>query len=292
MPQLNTLQLPQGSMQYFEQGQGQPIVFVHGLMVDNQLWQPLVAKLGQGMRCIMPNWPLGAHSMAMKPQADLSVPGMTQLIADFMAALDLRDVILVGNDTGGALAQMVCAQFPERIASLVLTTCDAYDVFPPPAFAFMKWLGHVPPLAWMTAQLMHHAPRLRRLPFAFGDLTDAPLDDALIEHWLKPLRTQAGVRRDVCKFLRTLSNHYTQDAGIALRHFNKPVLLLWSTRCRHFPARLAERFLQELGDTELTWIDSAGVFLSLEHAQQLADCIKHFAAMDTEDRPRTVCGKR
>jgi pimeloyl-ACP methyl ester carboxylesterase len=281
MHQLKILQLPQGPVPYLEQGQGQAIVFVHGLMVDNKIWQPLLSELSQGLRCILPNWPLGAHSMPMKPEADLSVLGMTRLIADFIAALDLRDVILVGNDTGGALAQMVCAQFPERISRMVLTTCDAYDVFPPPVFGFLKWLGHIPALAWLTAQLMHHVPPLRRLPFAFGDLTDAPLDGELIERWLKPMRTEAGVRRDVRKFLRTLSNRYTQDAGVALQRFNKPVLLLWSTRCRHFPGRLAERFQRELVNTELSWIDSAGVFLSFEYGRQVADKIRLFTAIET-----------
>jgi pimeloyl-ACP methyl ester carboxylesterase len=200
------------------------------------------------------------------------------MVADFLAALDLHDVILVGSDTGGALAQMVCAQFPERISCLVLTTCDAYDVFPPAAFAYLKWLGHASPLAWLAAQLMHHLPPIRRLPFAFGGLTDAPLGDELIEHWLKPMRSQAGVRRDVCKLLRTLSNRYTQDAALALRCFGKPVLLLWSTRSRHFPRRLAERLQRELANVELHWVDSAGVFLSLEHAPQVVTGIRRFNA--------------
>lgn len=276
MHQSHTIQLPQGAVQYIEQGNGQPVVFVHGLLVDNELWQPLAAELGPGFRCILPNWPLGAHSLAMEPQADLSVLGMTQLIADFIVALDLHDVILVGNDTGGALAQMVCTRFPDRIASLVLTTCDAYDVFPPPTFMLLKWLGHLSPLVWLTAQLMHHVPPLRRLPFAFGDLTDAPLDNELIEHWLRPIRTDVGIRRDVCKFLRTLSTQYTLDAAVALQRARQPVLLLWSTQCRHFPVRLAERFQRELSNTELRWIDSAGVFLSLEYAQPLAEHIRHF----------------
>ena len=277
MSPLQTVQLPQGPIQYTEQGTGQPIVFVHGLLVDNRLWQPLLPGLGHGVRSIMPNWPLGAHTMAMKPDADLSVSGMVQLIADFIAALDLQDVILVGNDTGGALVQMVCARFPQRIAGMVLTTCDAYDVFPPPAFVHLKWMGHVPTLAWLSYQLMHHVPWSSRLPIAFGDLTDAPLPSDLIAHWIKPMRTDAGVRRDVRQFLRTLSSKDTEAAGVALQSFNKPVLLLWSTRCRHFPKRLAERLQRELPHVELHWLDSAGVFLSLDHTQEVAERIRQFA---------------
>lgn len=276
MSSLKTIHLPQGPLQYLDQGRGQPIVFVHGLLADHQLWVPLLPDLGQVARCIVPNWPLGAHAKAMKSDADLSVPGVARLIADFIAALDLRDVTLVGNDSGGALVQMVCARYPERIGRAVLTTCDAYDVFPPPAFATLKWWGHVPGLAWVSAQLLHHVPVLRRLPIAFGDLTDEPLADDLIEHWLRPLRKDAGVRRDVRKFLCSVSTRFTEEAGFALQGFNRPVLLLWSTRCRHFPKRLAERFLRELPHAELQWVDSAGVFLSLEHAGQVADSIRRF----------------
>lgn len=278
MSSLKTIQLPQGPIQYLDQGRGQPMVFVHGLIADHQLWAPLLADLGPGVRCILPNWPLGAHTMPMTPDADLSVPGVARLIADFMAALGLTDVTLVGNDSGGALVQMVCAQHPERIGRVVLTTCDAYDVFPPPTFATLKWWGPVPGLAWCSAQLLHHIPALRRLPIAFGDLTEAPLDDDLIERWLGPLRKDAGVRRDVRKFLRTVSTRFTEEAGLALQGFNRPVLLLWSTRCHHFPSRLAERLMKDLPNAELQWIDSSGVFLSLEHAGEVADSIKRFHA--------------
>lgn len=282
MPPLQTLHLPQGPVQYLAQGQdpgqGPVLVFVHGLMVDHTLWWPLVAELSPGLRCMAPNWPLGAHALPMAPSADLSVAGMARLIADFLAALNLHDVILVGNDTGGALVQMACGLAPERIAGVVLTTCDAYEVFPPPAFAFLKWLGHAPMLAAWMAHCMHHVPVLRRLPCAFGGLTDGPLDDRHIERWLRPLRTGAGVRRDVCKFLRTLTNRDTLAAGKAMRHFESPVLLLWSTRSRHFPGRLAERMQAEWRHTELRWVDSAGVFLSLEHGPELARHIRRFAA--------------
>jgi pimeloyl-ACP methyl ester carboxylesterase len=294
MTPLKTVQLPQGPVQYQELGQGQPMVFVHGLMVDRQLWQAVLPMLTKGCRCVAPTWPLGAHAVAMRPDADLSVAGMTQLIADFLDALDLHDVILVGNDTGGALVQMVCARFPQRIARVVLTTCDAYDVFPPPAFGILRWMGHLPALLYASVQLMHHLPPLRRLPFAFGDLTDHPLDDGLIEGWIRPLRTDAGVRRDVRQFLRTLSSRDTEAAGLALRGFDKPVLLLWSTRCRHFPPRLAARFQRELPQAELQWIDSAGVFLSLDHAAEVAGHISRWLLPYSPQNPLpwSHCGKR
>lgn len=280
-----TIQLPQGTIEYLDQGKGPPIVFVHGLLIDNQLWQPLLPRLSAHFRCIAPTWPLGSHGMAMERNADLSVPGVVQLIADFIEAHDLTDVTLVGNDSGGALTQMVCARFPDRIGRMVLTTCDAYDVFPPRAFSYLKLLGYVPFLPWLAAQLLHHAPILRRLPITFGDLTDAPMSSALVEHCLTPMRVNAGARRDVRKFLRTLSSRYTQDAATELRKVDKPALLLWSTRCHHFPKRLAERLQRELPNAELHWVDSRGVFLSLEYPDQLAKHIERFAARESTVMP-------
>lgn len=288
MTATQTIHLPQGTIEYLDQGEGPTIVFVHGLLIDNQLWQPLLPRLSAHCRCIAPTWPLGSHRVAMNHDADLSVPGIVQLIADFIEALDLTDVTLVGNDSGGALTQMVCARFPGRIGRMVLTTCDAYDVFPPRAFSYLKLLGYVPVLPWLSAQTLHHAPILRRLPFTFGDLTDAPMPSALVEDCLRPMRVDAGARRDVRKFLRTLSPCYTQEAAATLRKIDKPALLLWSTRCHHFPKRLAERFQRELPHAELHWIDSRGVFLSLEYPDLLADAIKRFVARDAVVTPLTA----
>lgn len=271
---LHTLQLPQGPIRYLDSGSGPAVVFVHGLMVDHRVWLPVIRELGPHWRCIAPDWPLGAHRQAMEASADLSVPGMAGLIADFIAALGLSDVVLVGNDTGGALAQMVVARAPGRIGRLVLTTCDAYEVFPPPSFRYLKMMGLVPGAAWMGAQLMHHLPLLQRLPFTFGDVTDGPLSPALVRSWLEPMRHDAGVRRDVCKFAATLQTRHTEEAALGLRGAGRPLTLLWSQRCHHFPARLAQRLAGDIPDAELRWVDSAGVFLSLEYAPQVADAIR------------------
>ncbi|RZL07153.1 MAG: alpha/beta hydrolase [Rubrivivax sp.] len=279
---LHTLQLPQGPIDYLDQGTGQPLVFVHGLMAGHEVWSPLIPKLGPGLRCIVPTWPLGAHARPMAADADLSAPGVAQLIADFIEALDLREVILIGNDSGGALVQMVCARFPQRIARMVLTTCDAYDIFPPPAFAYLRWMAHVPLLVWEAAQLMHYVPPLRRLPFTFGDVVEGTLPGHLVERWLQPLRSNAGVRRDLCKFMRSLSPRHTQAAAEALKGFDRPVLLLWSTDCHHFPQRLAERMVQEWPDARVEWVQSRGVFLSLDHPAPLAAAMRRFVVQPVQ----------
>src|SRR6187431_3451552 len=98
------VQLPQGTIRYRERGTGEPIVFVHGALVNADLWRKVVPELAKDFRCITPDWPLGSHEVPMNADADLTTAGVAQLINDFLVALDLENVTLVGNDSGGALS--------------------------------------------------------------------------------------------------------------------------------------------------------------------------------------------
>jgi len=138
------VQLPQGTIRYRELGQGEPIVFVHGFLVDGRLWTATAEALSATHRCILPDWPMGAHRVAMNADADLSPPGIANLIADFLEALDLSGATIVGNDSGGAMSQVLATRRPERIGRLVLTNCDTHDNFPPSVFKAMPPLAKLP----------------------------------------------------------------------------------------------------------------------------------------------------
>ncbi len=129
------IELSPGTVHYRDEGHGPAVVFIHGLLVNGSVWDRVVSELSGQVRCIVPDLPLGAHWISMKDGADLSPPGLARLISELLERLELRDVTLVGNDTGGALCQLVCAHHPERIGRLLLTNCDAFENFPPPAFA-------------------------------------------------------------------------------------------------------------------------------------------------------------
>ena len=142
MPQI---ELSQGTVHYRDEGAGPPIVLIHGLLVNGRVWERLVPLLSTSSRVIVPDLPLGSHPQAMKPSADLSPTGLAALIAELIERLDLRDVTLVGNDTGGALCQLVVTGHPERLGRLVLVNCDAFEHFPPPPFkGVVKFLSRVP----------------------------------------------------------------------------------------------------------------------------------------------------
>ncbi|HEY7879972.1 MAG TPA: alpha/beta hydrolase, partial [Streptosporangiaceae bacterium] len=129
---MKEIQLSAGTIEYQDTGGDGPVlVLLHGLMMDASLWDDVIAGLAAGHRCVAPTLPLGAHRHAMDPGADLSLPGIAQLTAEFLDRLDLRDVTLVGNDTGGALVQLLMGDGNLRVGRAVLVSCDAFDNFPP-----------------------------------------------------------------------------------------------------------------------------------------------------------------
>ena len=214
----------------------------------------------------------------MKADADLSVDGVAQLIADFIEALDLKDVTLVGNDSGGTISQVVAARHRDRIGRLVLTTCDAYEVFPPPEFAYLKWMSYVPGLTGALARGMLHVPPLRRLPMAYGMLSKTRIPEDVLTEYVRPSATSAGVRRDVAKFTRSTNKQVTMRVAEELRSFPHPALLLWATNDRFFPISLAERLTNEMPNARLVPLENTGVFTPEDAPERVAEEIAAFVA--------------
>ena len=177
------VRLPQGRIRYREAGNGEPIVLVHGLLTNAELWREVVPRLAADFRVIAPDWPLGSHQIPLNEGADLSPPGLAQIIVDFLAALELDGVTLVGNDTGGAICQLVVTRHAERLARLVLTPCDAYENFLPPAFRPLQVVARAPGAVFAIAQAMRAAP-VRRMPTAYGWVTKRA-EDGLTRAWIE-----------------------------------------------------------------------------------------------------------
>jgi len=269
------VQLNAGVIRYHERGAGPTMLFVHGLAVNGQLWRKVVPGLADRFRCITPDWPLGAHAVAMRPEADLAPPAVAGLILDFMEHLELRDVILVGNDTGGAICQMVVARCPEWIARLVLTPCDAYDNFLPPAFRWLQWGAHVPPLLWAAMQLLR-VRALRRLPLAFGLVAKRPIDDAITDEYTARLLDAPGVFRDACKLLRGIDPRDTNAAAETFGRFRRPVLLVWPPDNPAFTWAFAERLAAAFPSATLIPIDDSYTFVPEDQPERLVELIREF----------------
>jgi pimeloyl-ACP methyl ester carboxylesterase len=269
------VQLPQGTIRYRDEGSGEPLVFLHGLLVNGRLWEDVAELLQPDFRCIVPDLPLGSHQIPMNADADLSPPGVAKLVADFLETLELESVTLVGNDSGGAISQIVATKHPERLARLVLTNCDAYDNFPPKLFSYFKPVARIPGALALMSQSMRIKP-LRRTPIAFGELTKSRIDDGLLEDWLRPGLDNPRIREDTRKFILGISPDQTMEAARELERFDKPTLLAWAPEDRWFKVEHAERLAASMPDARLERIPDSKTFVSIDQPQRLAEAIGAF----------------
>jgi pimeloyl-ACP methyl ester carboxylesterase len=266
MPQI---ELSQGTIQYRDEGSGPPIVLIHGLLVNGRVWERLVPLLSGSARCIVPDLPLGSHQQPLNDSADLTPPGVAALIAELIERLELDQVTLVGNDTGGALCQLVVTGHPERIGRLVLINCDAFERFPPPPFdTVIKVLRRVPGSLAVLATTSR-VPAVRQGAMKMTPLTMKPVPDDLLESWVSPLRNP-GIRRDLLKVLRGIDPAYTLQAAEQLPSFDQPVVIAWGTEDKFFPVSEAERLAALFAHARLERIDGARTFVQLDAPDRLA----------------------
>lgn len=263
-------------VRYRELGEGPPVVFVHGLLVNADIWRHVVPTVAAaGFRCIAPDWPLGSHAVAA-PNADLSPPGVAMLIADFLGALDLREVVVVANDTGGAITQLLMVAHPERIGRVVLTPSDSFERFFPPPFAFLPLASRLPGTVWLLTQLLR-VRALHRLPITFGWVSKRPIPRDVVDSYLEPSRHDAAIRRDLRRFVTGVHKRYTLQAARQLAQFTKPVLLAWAVEDKLFPIEFAERLAASLPNANLARVDDSYTFISEDQPAELARLIIDFA---------------
>ena len=268
------IKLPQGTIHYRDTGDGPPLVFVHGLLVSGTLWRKVPPLLDGTARSIVPDLPLGSHRRAMSPDADVSPRGVARLVADFVAALDLEDVTLVGNDTGGMICQLVALDHGERVGRLVLTNCDCFDVFPPKEFVPMIKAASIPGAVRAALQPMR-AAAARRTSMAYGGLAREIPDDVTAA-WVEPARTDAAVRGDLIRFMKAMDKSIAMDAAERLAGLAIPALIAWGQADRFFAPELGERLAATIPNARLAPIADARTFVAEDEPVALADLIGGF----------------
>jgi pimeloyl-ACP methyl ester carboxylesterase len=256
-------------------GEGPPIVFVHGALVNANLWRKVVPRL-EGHTRVTLDMPLGSHLEPMPKHADMSALALANLLADAIEALDLSHVTIVGNDTGGGLTQIVAARRPERIGALVLTSCDAFENFPPRFFRIVLAPARIPgaiPVAFGGLRLRP----LRRLPIAYGWLTNGPIDPDAEDSYVLPVLTRGPIRRDVRKLLGGFDPSLTLDAAAKLTSWDRPALIAWSENDRFFPPEHGERLAKLIPGARFEPIEGARTFSPEDRPERLAELIGDFA---------------
>jgi pimeloyl-ACP methyl ester carboxylesterase len=298
---MKEIELSAGPIEYQDTGDGPVVVLLHGLMMDASLWDGTTAGLSADHRCVVPTLPLGAHRQAMHADADLSLPAIARLVAEFLDRLDLRDVTLVGNDTGGALVQLLIRDAANgadaadadaanaadaadgadgigRLARVVLASCDAFDNFPPGLTGRTLVLtGKLPPAMFGLFMQQMRLRAVRRLPIAFGWLTKR--GDAATARWMKPVLTQPGIRRDTVRTLRAAGangRRLLQSAAECLPRFDRPALVVWAREDRVMPPEHGRRLAKLLPQGQLTEVEDSYTLIPLDQPARFAQAIREF----------------
>jgi len=275
-PSNEKVTLNAGTIHYEKSGpaDGRPVVFVHGFAMGSSLWRPLTERLAaRGLQCIAPTWPLGAQSEPMSEGAELTMEGIAATIGEFLDALELRDVVLVGNDTGGAVCQIVATSHADRLGALVLTSCDAFEHFPPPILKPFIAAAKIPAAFNVAAQPLRTKLGRKR---AYGALAHADIDH-LVQEWLRPALTDKRIREDLRRFTASLKQESTLRAAERLPQFTKPALVAWSADDAFFPLEDGKRLVSALADARLEVIDGARTFSMIDQPDALADLVADFA---------------
>ncbi|OBK22810.1 oxidoreductase [Mycobacterium asiaticum] len=271
-----TIDINAGTIHYEATGpeDGRPVVFVHGYLMGGELWHQVSMRLAdQGLRCIAPTWPLGAHPQPLRPGADRTITGVARIVADVLDALDLEDVVLVGNDTGGVVTQLVAVHHRQRLGALVLTSCDAFEHFPPPILKPVILAAKSKSIFRGAIQTMR-APAARRR--AYDGLAHNDIDD-LTQGWVRPVLSDPAIAEDLRQLSLSLRTEVTTAVAARLPEFDKPTLIAWSGDDAFFEVEDGRRLAALIPNARLEIIEGARTFSMVDRPDRLAELLSTVA---------------
>jgi pimeloyl-ACP methyl ester carboxylesterase len=262
---------------YQDVGAGPVLVFVHGIFVNADVWSDVVARLSDRFRCIAVTLPIGGHVEAWPADADRSPRAIAALIPQLLETLDLQDVTVVANDSGGGLL-LVALDSSEpglrRISRLVLTNCDSYEDFPPKSMRPMVSLARLAP--WLLRPLLGRLLQWRGAQRGFfRSVAHTRLPDDRLSAFFTPLRSPA-VQRDLVEFTGGLHRSVALAAAPAIERFTAPVLLAWGEDCKFFPLPHARRLAAAFPAARIAPIPDAMTYVMIDAPGPLADLITDF----------------
>lgn len=277
MPQV---EVEAGTIDYEDTGGDGPVlVLVPGLVMDHRQWERVVPELRDDFRCLSVTLPMGAHRRAMKPDADLSMVGMGRILTELLERLELHDVVLCFNDWSGAQA-MIADGGVDRVAKLVLASCETVGNYPPGLGGWAAWLSAKLPGGLAITRQVLLRPRLARLPFLFGQMSKQGIPEETMRHWMEPL-ARKEIRRDLRKYAgdavpngqRTL-----REAQEKLGAFERPVLVVWDSEGKMMPNEEGRRLAESFPDSRFVELSDCYTLIALDQPSELARVIRDFAA--------------
>jgi pimeloyl-ACP methyl ester carboxylesterase len=259
------VETPSGRISYIERGRGPVALFVHGVLLNRHLWRHQVSELSEVRRCIAVD--LLAHGdTEIAPNQDVSVTANAEMLKQFLDALKIDQVDLVGNDSGGGICQIFSALYPERIRSLTLTDCDTHDNWPPEAFKpFLAMAANGGLRGTLEAMLSDKS--IYRSPNALGPAYEHPerLSDEDIEIYLRPFLKSEQRTRDLQRFLAAFDNKHTLSIEDRLKSLRTPTLIVWGTDDVYFDVKWSHWLAENIpGTRKRTEFTGARIFFPEE----------------------------
>jgi pimeloyl-ACP methyl ester carboxylesterase len=268
-----------GTIAYAEQGQGPVALFVHGVLLNKHLWRHQLSGLSDIRRCIAPD--LLAHGdTEISARQEVSVTANARMLVEFLDSLRIDRVDLVGNDSGGGIAQIFAATQPQRVRSLTLTNCDAHDNWPPEAFKPFLAMAAAGGLA-DTLNAMVGDKKIYRSPNALGPAYEHPeeVTDETIDTYLEPHLRTAQRTRDFARFLAAFDSSHTTRIEAALKKLSAPTLIVWGTDDIYFDVKWADWLANTIPGARQIRFEGARIFFPEERWRDFNDALrKHWAA--------------
>jgi pimeloyl-ACP methyl ester carboxylesterase len=264
----HTIETPSGRIGYVEAGSGPVALFVHGVVLNKHLWRHQLAGLSDIRRCIALD--LLAHGdTEIAPDQDVSVTANAAMLRDFLDAMKIDQVDLVGNDSGGGIAQIFAARHHERVRTLTLTNCDTHDNWPPETFKpFVEMVAAGGLRDTLNTMLADKA--VYRSPAALGPAYERAekVSDNDIEIYLRPLVRSEQRMRDLERFVRAFDNKHTVTIEPQLRQLKAPTLIVWGTDDVYFPVKWAHWLAETIpGAKPPVELAGARIFFPEERAE-------------------------
>ncbi|MBY3060327.1 alpha/beta hydrolase [Rhizobium leguminosarum] len=258
---------PSGRVAYVETGTGPVALFVHGVVLNKHMWRRQLAALADIRRCIAVD--LLAHGdTEIAPDQDVSVTANAQMLREFLDTLQIGQVDLVGNDSGGGICQIFAALYPDRVRSLALTNCDAHDNWPPEAFQpFVDMVAGGGLKQTLEAMLADKS--IYRSAGALGPAYEDPNieRDEDIDIYLRPHARSLQRTRDLERFVGAFDNKHTLAIDDRLAKLEAPTLIAWATDDVYFPLEWAHWLAKTIpGAKEPVELQGARLFFPIERA--------------------------
>jgi pimeloyl-ACP methyl ester carboxylesterase len=272
------IEVSAGPIEYGDSGgAGRPLVFVGGLPHDESLWDGVIAELAPEFRCLTPVLPLGAQRKPLRPDADLSLPGLGRIVTEFLERLDLVDAVVCFNDWGGAQT-MVSHSGVDRVGAFVLISCETDRNYPPGVAGQIAALSGFLPGGFGVMRFALSSPTLRKLPFTYGRMSKRGVPDELMRRWLQPLK-RPEIRRDTRRYVRDV-RHGKREIRAAtpkLRSFERPVLVVWDEEGTMMPNSEGRRLAESFPNSTYVELSDCYTLIPIDQPEALAREIREFA---------------